>query len=245
VIDDYHRSRLNNIRGQADLIYLDGQFYLGVVVEVPEPTPLEPNDWLSVDLGIINLAADSDGDMYSGGKVNGIRERHAKLRQRLQKKNTKSSKRLLKKRSEKESRFATDVNRQIAKRLATKAKDTGRGIALENLAGIRDRITVKTAQRRVQHSWAFYQLRSLIQDKARLARVPVLLVDPRNTSRTCPNCGVIDKRNRPDQAHLRCMGCGFAGPADTIAAGNIARLAAVNQPNAGSTIQQIPASPVL
>lgn len=232
VLDGYHHARLDRIRGQADLIYRNGKFYLAAVVDVPEPPPLQPDDWLGVDLGIANLATDSDGDTYSGGHVNGLRKRHAKLRRRLQKKGTKSAKRLLKKRRHKERRFATDVNHRIAKLLVAKAQGTSRGIALEDLTGIRDRTTVQKAQRRVHHSWAFHRLRSFIQYKARLAGVPVMLVDPRNTSRTCPQCGLIDKRNRPDQAHFRCVGCGFAGPADAIAAGNIARRAAVNQPHA-------------
>jgi IS605 OrfB family transposase len=245
VMDSYHRARLDRIRGQADLISRDGQFYLAVVVDVPEPPPWPPDDWLGVDLGIVNLAADSDGETYSGGQVNGLRKRHAKLRQRLQRKGTKSAKRLLKKQRRKEHRFVTDVNHRMAKQLVTKAQGTRRGIALEDLTGIRDRMTVKKAQRRRQHSWAFHQLRFFIQYKARLAGVPVVFVDPRNTSRTCPHCGLIDRRNRPNQAFFRCIGCGFAGPADTIAAGNIARRAAVNQPNAGSAAEQAPASSAL
>ncbi len=232
VMDSYHRARMDRIRGQADLIVRDGQFFLAVVVDVPEPPPLHPDDWLGVDLGIVNLAAASDGTTYSGNPVNGLRKCHAKLRQRLQKKGTKSAKRLLKKRRRKEHRVATDVNHRIAKQLVAKAPGTRRGIALENLQGIRDRITVRRAQRRHQHSWAFDQLRALIVYKAKLAGVPVASVDPRNTSRTCPQCALIDKRNRPNQASFRCIGCGFAGPADTLAAGNIARRAAVNPPHA-------------
>ncbi len=150
----------------------------------------------------------------------------------------------MKKRRRKESRFATDVNHRIAKQLVAKAQGTRRGIALEDLTGIRDRITVHKAQQRRQHSWAFYQLRTYIEYKARLAGVLVVLVDPRNTSRTCPQWGWIDKRNRPNQTSFRCIGCGFAGPADTIAAGNIARRAVVNQPDAGSR-SEIPASSAL
>jgi putative transposase len=244
VLDGYHRARLDRIRGQADLIYRDGQFYLAVVVDVPEPPPLQPDDWLGVDLGIVNIAADSDGETYSGGHLNSLRKRHAKLRQRLQQTGTKSAKRLLKKRRRKEHRCATHVNHIISKRLVAQAQGTGRGIALEDIQGIRDRITVRKAQRRSQHSWAFHQLRSFIQYKARLAGVSVVLVDPRNTSRTCPQCGLIDKRNRPDQAHFRCLGCGFAGPADTIAAINIGRRAAANRPNAGPRVEA-PASSAL
>ena len=245
VMDGSHRARMDRIRGQADLIYRDGRFFLAVVVDVSEPPPLQPDDWLGVDLGIVNLAADSDGQTYSGAHVNGLRKRHAKLRQRLQKKGTKSAKRLLKKRRRREQRFAANENHCIAKQVVTYAQDTRRGIALEDLQGIRDRITVRRAQRRRHHSWAFYQLRQFVTYKAHLAGVPVVLVDPRNTSRTCPACGLTDKRNRPNQASFRCIGCGFAGPADTIAAGNIARRAAVNRPDAGSAAEQVPASSAL
>lgn len=230
VFGEYQAARLNRIRGQADLIYRDGIFYLAVVVEVPEPPPFKADDFLGVDLGIVNVAVDSDGSTYSGGQINGLRRRYAHLRSRLHSKGTKSAKRLMRKRRRKESLFARNVNHVISKELVAKAKDTERGIALENLQGIRERITVRKAQRRVQHSWAFSQLRCFIEYKARLAGVPVVMVDPRNTSRKCPICGHIDKVNRPTRDLFQCVSCGFAGPADTIAAENIRRVA-VNQPN--------------
>lgn len=230
----YQAARMDLKRGQCDLIYRDGSFYLSVSVDAPEPTPIEPIDFIGVDLGIVNVASDSDGQTYSGGKMNGIRNRYAKLRAKLQRKGTKSAKRLLKKRRRKEQRFAKDTNHIISKTLVAKALDTSRGIALEDLTGIRDRITVRKAQRRTQHSWAFSDLRAKIEYKARLAGIPVILVDPRNTSRTCPMCGLIDKRNRPSQSLFSCISCGFAGPADVIAAGNIARRARVMVPHAVS-----------
>lgn len=230
----YQAARMDRIRGQADLVYRDGRFFLHATLDAPEPTPDEPTGYLGVDLGIKNVAADSDGETYAGGHLNGLRKRHARLRSRLQRKGTKSAKRLLKKRRWKERRFATNINHIVSKRLVAKAIDTGRGIALENLKGIRGRLNGSRLQRRRQHSWAFHQLRSFIEYKARLAGVPVVLVDPRNTSRTCPACGCVDKRNRPTQARFSCVSCGFAGPADTIAAGIIARRAEVMQPYAAS-----------
>jgi putative transposase len=223
VVGQYQEQRLKRIRGQVDLIYRDDMFFLAVVADVPEPPPERTEDFLGVDLGVTNIAADSDGNTYSGAKVNGLRARHAELRTRLQAKGTKSAKRLLKKRRRKESRFAADVNHTISKRLVAKAKGTSRGIAMEDLQGIRDRVTVKKAQRRKHHSWSFHQLRSFVQYKAVLAGIPVVLVDPRNTSRTCPNpeCGCIDKRNRPTRDRFLCISCGHAGPADSIAATNI------------------------
>ena len=138
----------------------------------------------------------------------------------------------MKKRRRKEARFARDVNHSISKRIVAKAKDTAHGIALEELGGIRERVTVRRRQRATLHSWSFHDLRAKIEYKAALSGVPVVMVDPRNTSRTCPSCGCIDKRNRPSQSSFLCVVCGFAGVADHIAAGNIARRAAVDLPHA-------------
>jgi len=230
-IGAYQEARIDRKVRQCDLVLSNGIFYLAVVVDAPEPTPDEPDGFLGVDLGIVNIAADSDGNTYSGGQVNGLRKRHAKLRSKLQSKNTKASKRLLKKRSQKEQRFATHTNHVISKSVVGKAKDSGRGIALEDLTHIRDRITVRKAQRRQQHSWAFSQLRLFIEYKARLAGVLVKLVDPRNTSRTCPQCGLVSKSNRRSQSLFSCVSCDFSSLADTVAATNISRRAVVNQPD--------------
>ena len=226
------REMLQEQRGESDLVYVAEKFYLFVTCDVEEPTPLDVDNFLGVDLGVKNIATDSEGNNYSGGHVNGLRNRYFKIRQRLQKKGTKSAKRLLKKRSKKESRFAKQENHRISKELVQRAKDTGRGIALENLQGIHERVTVRKAQRRQHHSWSFYDLRQKIEYKAKLAGVLVVLVDPRNTSRTCPICGTIDKRNRPTQSVFSCVQCNFSGFADHIAAVNIGR-AAVNRPHAG------------
>lgn len=224
IVGAYQRDRLAAYgkRGQADLLYRDGIFYLAVVVDAPEPETNTSTDWLGVDLGIVNIAADSDGEQYAGNHLNNLRRRHSRLRKKLQAKGTKAAKRLLKRRRRKEKRFARDVNHCLSKKLVAKAKDTDRGIALEDLKGIRERLTVRKAQRRVQHSWSFFQLRTFIEYKATLAGLLVRLVDPRNSSRTCPACGCIDKRNRPTQARFSCTSCGHAGPADVIAARNLA-----------------------
>jgi IS605 OrfB family transposase len=229
-IGPYQEARLDRKVRQADLIFRKGVFYLAVVLDAPEPTPYEPKDWLGVDLGVKNIAVDSDGQGWSSGHLNGLRSRHAKLRARLQSKDTKSAKRLLKKRSGKERRFATAVNHLISKKIVEKAKDTLRGIALENLKGIRTRVSVNgSRQRRTIHSWGFNQLRAFVEYKAKLVGVPLLLVNPRNTSRTCPACGYIAKGNRNGES-FSCQECGFAGAADHIAAENIRRVA-VNRPH--------------
>ena len=210
---------------QATLVYRDGRCFIHQVIEVPTPTPYQPQGYLGCDLGVVNILADSDGAVYSSGHLNGLRKRHAKLRARLQRKGTRSATRLLRKRRQREMRFARWVNHGISKRVVAKAKMRTLGIALEDLAGIRARVQVRKAQRRQHHAWSFDQLRRFIAYKAALAGVPVAMVDPRNTSRTCSACGLIDKKNRRTQAQFLCVSCGFAGLADAVAAGIIAHRA--------------------
>ena len=148
--------------------------------EEETPAPAEADGYLGVDLGMKNITVDSDANRYSGGQVNGLR--------RLQGKGTKSAKRLLKKRRQE--------NHRIAKELMQRAKDTCRGIALKDLQGILERVTVRKSQWRQRDAWSFYDLRQKITYKAERAGVRLVLVDPRNASRTCPQCGYVDKANR-------------------------------------------------
>src|SRR5215472_12704302 len=68
-IGSYQQARMDAMQGQADLIYRKGRWYLAVTLDVPT-LPAEPaEDTLGVDLGIINLATDSDGDTFSGAAI--------------------------------------------------------------------------------------------------------------------------------------------------------------------------------
>jgi IS605 OrfB family transposase len=244
----YHRGRLEGARGQADLVYRNGKLFLFVTVDVPDGSPIDPEGWLGVDLGIRNLAFDSDGEAHSGENTLAVRTRIAKLRAGLQSAGTKSAKRHLRNLRRREQGFHAHSNHVISKLIVRKAKDTGRGIAVEDLTGIRDRVTVCKAQRATLHSWSFFQLRSFLAYKAVLAGVALVAVDPRNTSRTCPECGNIDKANRRSQAVFACTGCGLVAHADHVGARNIASRGPVIGPIGSDVrlgIEHVPSSPQL
>ncbi len=209
-------------RGESDLIHRDGMWFLYATCEVPEEEIFDPHGFLGVDLGIANIATLSDGTVFAGKGLNAVRHRHRELRRRLQAKNTKSAKRLLKRRSRQEARFAADTNHTISKRIVTEAKRTGQGISLEDLSGIRDRVRLRKPQRVTLHSWSFHQLGHFIIYKAVRRGVPVIDVDPAYTSQECSCCGHVDKNNRPNQSTFACTSCGFAEHADVNAARNIA-----------------------
>lgn len=49
----------------------------------------------------------------------------------------------------------------------------------------------------------------------------LIAVDPKNTSRTCPQCGHVAADNRRTQARFACMACGHEAHADTVGAINV------------------------
>ncbi|MGP4092545.1 RNA-guided endonuclease TnpB family protein [Streptomyces sp. KR55] len=137
-----------------------------------------------------------------------------------------------------EARFAADTNHRIAKTIVITAERTSRGVALEELKGIRQRVTAKKEQRYRLHSWAFAQLGAFVEYKARRAGVPVVFVDPRNTSRQCSECWHTHRTNRVSQAWFACRSCGVVMHADRNGSRNIAhrgeaawQRGAVNRPN--------------
>ncbi|MFE5596224.1 RNA-guided endonuclease TnpB family protein, partial [Streptomyces sp. NPDC056549] len=97
-------------KGESDLIERDGVFYLIAVCDIPEPEVYEPDGFIGVDLGIVNIATTSTGYRAAGRGLNRHRKRQLALRKKLQAKGTKSAKRLLKKRSRKEARHTANVN---------------------------------------------------------------------------------------------------------------------------------------
>jgi IS605 OrfB family transposase len=121
----------------------------------------------------------------------------------LQQCGKKGAKRRLVKISRKQSRFVLHTNHVVSKQLVKTALEAGKALALENLKGIRDRANGYAASMRwLMGNWAFDQLKQFIVYKAAEVGLPVIFVDPRNTSRTCPECGYCDQANRKSQAHF-------------------------------------------
>ncbi len=227
---DYQRLHMGRGHGQADLVLVDGVFYVLVVIETPTAPPIDPNGFIGVDLGIVQIANDSDGESFSGEAVENTRRRYHELRKALQANGSRSARRHLQRIRRNESRFRRNQNHVISRKLVEKAKDTGRGIKLEQLKYIRERTTVRKSDRAKHSGWSFFQLQSFIEYKAKREGVAVQYVNPRNTSRQCAACGHTEKANRKTQSRFQCVACGRVANADQNAAINIAARAHVNKP---------------
>jgi transposase len=89
------------------------------------------------------------------------------------------------------------------------------------------------------HRWAWRQLQSFVEYKAKAAGIAVEYVNPAYTSQTCSCCGALGKRSKH---RFECAHCGLRAHSDLNASRNLARIgsgaplsrAAVNTPDVGS-----------
>jgi putative transposase len=75
-------------------------------------------------------------------------------------------------------------------------------------------------RQRLLHFWSIMTFHRILVHKARFYGVPVIWVDPRNTSRACPVCGKVNERLR---GHVLACPCGARMGRHVLAAVNIAR----------------------
>ena len=239
VMGDYQADQFGNVKLYAELgRRKDGKWFLMATVEFDDLPPVEVDDFLGVDLGVENLASDSDGDIHSGEEVEIIRVKCFTLKQSLQSaadlaKNHRARKRIrkkMKRMTDHESNFRRNTNHVLSKRIVEKAKGTLRGIALEDLKGIRQRTQFRKPQRSRIGSWGFDQLRQFIAYKAQAAQVLIKFINPKYTSQMCSDCGHVDRGNRFSQSKFCCKQCGLIDHADCNAARNIRARALVNEP---------------
>jgi putative transposase len=95
----------------------------------------------------------------------------------------------------------------------------GQAVVLEDLNGLRNSINNKPSTMTWKLSlFAYRRLQNAIISKAIEHNVPVLFVDPRNTSSICPRCG-----GRLTYTHRLgyCQKCGFIADRDVVGAMNI------------------------
>ncbi|MGW3826166.1 RNA-guided endonuclease InsQ/TnpB family protein [Streptomyces sp. NPDC005071] len=70
---------------------------------------------------------------------------------------------------------------------------------------------------------------AILNAKAESAGREVMAVDPRNTSRRCPECGHTAKENRPTREKFHCVNCGHKAHTDTVGALNVLRTGLVRR----------------
>jgi putative transposase len=227
----YH-DRLLLARGDAKLFKRGDDWYVMLSIRISpipavcdggEGSDVEPT-FIGIDLGIVRLASvyTPNGVVHFNGKaVRRKREHFADLRRRYQCHRRTDR---VKAARGKERRWMRDLNHKISTEIVEMAlRYSYPVIVLERLDGIRNRLKASKRFNRMMNSWTFRQLISFIEYKAARYGIPVVFLDPRRTSRTCPQCGHSSRSNRVGQSNFRCVACNYRGNADAVAAINIAR----------------------
>lgn len=223
-VPTYFKRHLDTMLGMdsADLVQYDsGQFWLHVVVTIPDQYVPESGTVVGVDVGISRIAVSSDGQFFDGKCVKEHARKLFRLRRALQAKGTKSARRHLKKLSRRENRFRRDVNHRVSKRLV-ESLPLGSTIVMENLTDIRERVKARCKQRRELHNWPFAQFQQFVTYKAEARGIGVQYVDAHYSSQSCSRCGHIARSNRQTQSWFACRKCGYQLNADLNAARNLA-----------------------
>ena len=231
----HNRKYLPYIQGEADLVFKKDKFYLFQTVDIPDTDIEDIEEFIGVDMGLIEIAALSNGKTFSSKELTTYREKRQKVRSSLQRKGTKGSKKVLKRLSSRERTTATIINHTISKQIVSIAKEEKKGIAIENLKGIRFSSLKKGKKMRSRvGKWNFNQLRQFLTYKALLNGVKLIDVPPAYTSKTCSSCLRIGKRNGKQ---FTCNNCNSTFDADINAAKNIALLGvSINNPEKPSML---------
>ena len=105
--------------------------------------------------------------------------------------------------SEKEKNWSQTINHTITRELIKIAIDYKvTTIKMEDLTGI-----TTNSNDYFLKSWAYYQLQSYIEYKAKELGINIEWVNPKDTSNTCPTCKTSDplNRNDKDKTKFRCI----------------------------------------
>ena len=217
--------------GTAKLVNKHGKYFLHIPVtyDVEESNISDICNVVGIDRGINFVVATYDSKhksgFVSGKSIKQKRAHYSKLRKELQMRHTPSARRRIKAIGQRENRWMQDVNHCVSKALVeSNPKHTL--FVLEDLTGVRNATErVRTKNRYVSVSWAFYDLEQKLIYKAKQNQSSVIKVDPRYTSQCCPLCGHTEKANRNKKIHLfACKNCGYKSNDDRIGAMNLYRM---------------------
>jgi len=197
VVSQYHRKYLDDMTlSLGSLTVLPDRVVLTFRKNAPKP--FVPESALSLDTNERSL----DGVFVEGNvakavkaeftEVAIIQQRHHDRRRRLQKKKAhdhRTSRNLCRREGTREHRRVDYRLHQVANSVLKFAEERKSAIVLEDLRGMRPKRS-KELNRRLS-MWPRRKLHQIIEYKAQWKGIPVVKVDPRNSSRTCPICRTI------------------------------------------------------
>jgi putative transposase len=195
IVSQYHRKYLDDMSlSLGSLTVLPDRVIVAFRKDAPKP--YTPDSVISLDTNERSLdGVFVEGDVAKAVKAEFpdiaiIQQRHHDRRKRLQKKKAhdrRTSKNLCRREGTREHHRIDYRLHQVANSVLKFAEERRSAIVLEDLKGLKSKRS-KELNRRLS-MWPRRKLHQIIEYKAQWKGVPVIKVDPRNSSRTCPICG--------------------------------------------------------
>lgn len=174
-------------------------------VEFPNPPEKKKGDIIGLDVGYNKLFALSDGST-DGRDVKKVCQKVARCVS-----GSKGKKRAM---DHRDNYLYQMVNRIPFEKIKT--------LVIEDLSDMKRGKNKKRGKsfRKALSPWTYRRVLERISQRCQENGVQLVTVDPRNTSRKCPDCGSVNKDNRNNE-RFRCISCGRTGDADIVGAENI------------------------
>ena len=213
----------------VEMVKRDGEWYAHFVLKKEVELIDEPETIIGVDVGEWNVAVavaiskhnsskPMKGQFWSGAKIRYVRGKYSHIRRNLQRKKRLD---LVKRIGSKEGRIVNQILHTIAKEVVEYAKQFSKPIIImERLNGIREEMNSSAKLNRRLHAWSFRKLQQYIEYKANLEGIPVVYVNPKNTSKRCHRCGHVARK--VEGREFKCLKCGLVYNRDLNSAINIA-----------------------
>lgn len=197
-----------------------GKWYVSFSCIVKKNVLPETEKKVGIDLGILTLAATSDGEEIKSPKAYKKTEKDIAKKQRVVSRRKKGSKRrkkavrLLQKAHEKAKNVRKHYNHRLARHIVNEYDV----IVMEDLQILNMVKNDKLAKSILDMGWG--QVQALIIAKAEEAGRMVIVVPPHGTSQTCSGCGEVVQKTLAVRTH-KCPHCGLVLDRDVNAAINI------------------------
>ena len=213
----------------VEMVKRNGEWYAHFVLKKEVELIDEPETIIGVDVGEWNVAVavaiskhnsskPMKGQFWSGARVRYVRGKYAHIRRNLQRKKRLD---LVKRIGSKEGMIVNQILHTIAKEVVEYAKQFSKPIIImERLNGIREEMNSSAKLNRRLHAWSFRKLQQYIEYKANLEGIPVVYVNPKNTSKRCHRCGHVARK--VEGREFKCLKCGLVYNRDLNSAINIA-----------------------
>jgi IS605 OrfB family transposase len=226
----------NYPNGDAILLFKDGKFILGISKRVPKPAKYVSRGVLAVDVNEKHIVVGNSKTEHRFETAIRRALHYKHLAEELQKKySSPKCSAWLRRRGilnrvryfyRKARNIIEDWAKKTSYRLVSMAKQHQYAVAREYLTGLIESVRKLPKEHRVGLTILSYRrLEQWIDWQCEKNGVPIIVVEPRGTSTTCPMCS--SKLVENGYRRLRCATCGFEADRDTAAVLNIEKRALI------------------